>query len=211
MMPTLTSIYAQAPLLQRALVSARPAICPPEPILSSIPANAEVLDVGCGVGALLISLALRGDLIAGTGCDLNPASIAVARSAAHRLANSNLSFVLAGASDDIPPGPFDVVTTIDVMHHVDPAMQRAFFAACAERVKPGGLFVYKDMADKPLWKNLFNRCHDAVLARQFIHYVPLEDIKEWGSALGFTVQEEAAYSRFAYAHELVVFRRGERR
>ena len=65
------------------------------------------------------------------------------------------------------------------------------------------------MADRPLWKNLFNRLHDAVLARQFIHYVPLEEIKGWGRQLGFRIHEEIR-SRFAYGHELVVFKRGER-
>ena len=208
---TVVRAYSNAPMLQRALVAARPLICPFEPILARIPPNQEVLDVGCGVGSLLVSLALRGDLTAGTGCDLNPASIAVARIAASRLHGTNLDFVVTGDPDDMPRGPFDIVTLIDVMHHVKPSLQRAFFFACAERVKPGGLLVYKDMADRPLWKNLFNRLHDAVLARQFIHYVPLEKAKEWATALGFVVREEAAYSHFAYAHELEVFTRAEQR
>lgn len=208
-MKTLTHAYSSAPFLHRALVWARPAICPYEPILAPIPSHATVLDVGCGVGALLVSLSLRGDLQAGTGCDINPASISIAQTAARQVNAASLQFIATRDINDIPRGPFDVVTLIDVMHHVSPTAQREFFAACAERVGAGGILLYKDMANRPLWKNLFNRLHDAVLARQIIHYVPIELVKDWSQALGFTIEKQAAYSRFAYAHELVAFRKGK--
>lgn len=179
-----------------------------EPILAPIPSQATVLDVGCGVGAFLVSLALRGDLRAGTGCDINPASVAIAQAAARKISASSLQFMTTRDINEIPRGPFDVVTLIDVMHHVSPSTQREFFEACAERVSAGGILLYKDMANRPLWKNLFNRMHDAVLARQIIHYVPISLVKDWGHALGFTIDKQDVYSRLAYAHELVVFRKG---
>lgn len=205
-MNTLTQAYSSAPFLHRVLVRARPTICPYEPILAPIPSQATVLDVGCGVGALLVSLALRGDLRAGIGCDINPASVGIAQTAAQQISASSLQFMASRDINDIPRGPFEVVTLIDVMHHVNPTTQREFFGACAERVSEGGILLYKDMANKPLWKNLFNRLHDAVLARQIIHYVPISQIKDWGQSLGFTIDKQDAYSRLAYAHELVVFR-----
>jgi 2-polyprenyl-3-methyl-5-hydroxy-6-metoxy-1,4-benzoquinol methylase len=189
-------------------VAARPVVCPFEPILGAIPSGTTVLDVGCGVGTLLVSLALRGDLATGTGCDLNPASIEVARMAASQLKGNHLEFFVANSPAEIPGGLFDVVTLIDVMHHVEPSAQRAFFAACVDRIGPEGMLVYKDMADRPLWKSLFNRLHDAVFARQFIHYVPLEVIKDWANDLSLALHHEVAYSQLiAYAHELLVFRR----
>jgi len=167
-----------------------------------------MLDVGCGVGALLISLALEGKIVAGVGCDVNSGAIEVARKAALRIPRVNIQFVVATSVESIPRGPFDVVTMIDVMHHVSPSLQKRFFIGCADRLRSGGLLIYKDMAERPLWKNLFNRLHDFVIARQHIHYVPLETIKDWAKAYGLTLTKELAYSRFAYAHELLVLKKG---
>jgi hypothetical protein len=45
-MMTVVSAYSDAPIFQRALVAARPFICPFDPIITMIPPNKEVLDVG---------------------------------------------------------------------------------------------------------------------------------------------------------------------
>lgn len=109
--------------------------------------------------------------------------------------------------DEIPHGPFDVVTLIDVIHNVTPSEQKKLLTSCIERVRPGGLFIYKDMADRPLWKNLFNRLHYLIFSQQLIHYVPLEKIIEWATDSCMKLISEKYYSRFGYAHELLVFRK----
>lgn len=207
-MKTLNSVYSVAPALHRALVAARPFICPFGPIISQIPQEQNVLDVGCGVGSLLVTLALQGNIKSGIGCDINPKSIEVANRVAKSIPESGITFRIARTLDEIPQVEFDVITLIDVMHHVDSEAQRDFFTACADRVRLGGLLVYKDMADKPLWKNIFNRLHDAVLARQFIHYAPLESVEIWAKECNMSSIYKSCYSRFAYAHELIVLKKG---
>jgi 2-polyprenyl-3-methyl-5-hydroxy-6-metoxy-1,4-benzoquinol methylase len=210
-MVTVSSAYSDATWFQRILVATRPLICPPEPILASVPAGGTVLDVGCGVGALLISLAIQEKLSSGTGCDVNAAAIAFARKAASHVPGADLQFLVTESLEEIPRGPFEVVMLVDVMHHVNPSQQQRFFAVCADRLRAGGRLIYKDMADRPLWKNLFNRLHDAVIAREFIYYVPLQTIKDWGDHHGLCLEQESAYSRFAYEHELLVFQKVHRR
>ncbi len=123
--------YSEAPWLTRFLVAGRPVICPMEPIQTNIPPGSNVLDVGCGVGSLLISLAQDGRLVRGIGCDVNPTAISVAKRAALNVSSANLDFVTITSEKAIPAGPFEVVTLIDVMHHIPPSAQRTFFAACA--------------------------------------------------------------------------------
>ena len=197
--------YEHATLLQRVLSVGRPYICPPRPLHEAIPPGSSVLDIGSGMGLLLVGLAKAGAIARGVGCDPNEKAVSVARQASGKMNGAALTFLTTRSNDDIPDGPFDVVTVVDVMHHVPPAGQEAFFAAAVDRVRPGGLLVYKDMTQSPWWMNWGNRLHDLVLARQWIHYVSLETVKRWSSARGLSLVNEARYSRFWYGHELLVF------
>jgi 2-polyprenyl-3-methyl-5-hydroxy-6-metoxy-1,4-benzoquinol methylase len=206
-MDDVSRAYAAAPPFTRFMVRGRPYICPFEPIFSRVPKGASVLDVGCGVGALLIGMALEGRVARGIGCDVSAGAVETAKTAAEEAGLSNLSFMTIRDVADAPQGPFDVVTVVDVMHHVPPAAQRAFFSGCARRVRPGGMLIYKDMAEKPLWNNLFNRLHDAVVARQWINYVPLAMVREWAAADGLEVAGEEYFRRLAYRHELLALQK----
>lgn len=202
--------YRTAPPLVRALQALRPAICPLERLVREIPPGSELLDVGCGAGLLLLAAAASGRLAAGHGVDISERAIGAARRAFAEpaVAGDGVPITFQCSTGlELPEGPFDVVTLIDVMHHVPPGIQRTFFALAAARVRPGGLLVYKDMCHRPRWKAWGNRLHDLVLARQWIHYVPLEHICTWAGGLGFAVRSSERYSRFWYGHELLVLER----
>lgn len=199
-------LYGCAPILQRALVRARRLICPPEIVLSAAPKGARALDVGCGVGANLIYLAQAGMIAEGFGVDIHDAAIAVARRAANKT-RCDVAFAVIQNVEELPEACYDVVLVIDVLHHIAPARQMAFFRACAARVAAGGLLIYKDMARKPAWMAAANRLHDLVLARQWIHYAPLDDVRFWAREAGLHPREERRFTIFWYAHELIVFER----
>lgn len=206
-MPKLEELYRDAPFLQRLLVAHRHRICPTKPILAHIPDGRSILDVGCGVGFFLITFALNRNIRSGVGFDVNESAVSVARRAARSLCDVDLRFHHQSSVRELELGPFEVVTVIDVMHHIPVRDQERFFAECADAVAPMGRLVYKDMAQKPMWMSLWNRFHDLVLARQVIHYVPLETIKQWGADRGLKLVHEEKYARYAYAHELLVFER----
>ena len=204
--------YRSAPRLTRFTTRHREAICPFDPIVDCIPAGSSVLDIGCGAGLLLVRLALEQRIARGCGLDIRPRPIAIAREASRRLHDAHpqaspLRFEQAGSPEAAGDEPFDVVTLIDVMHHVPPAGQEAFFRAAAARVAPGGRLVYKDMARRPVWQALANRLHDLVLARQWIHYRPIADVRLWAQRAGLAIRRDVSYSRLAYAHELLLLER----
>lgn len=76
-----------------------------------------------------------------------------------------------------------------------------------ERVAPGGLFIYKDMVSKPLWRAHANRLHDLVIARQWIHYLPLAQAINWAEQKACVVLERSTVNMLWYGHEIVVFKR----
>lgn len=187
----------------------RPLICPLEPLSDQVPKGSSVLDIGCGTGTFLLHLARCGLLRFGIGMDVSPQALLAARATWRGMSlhsSSQIEFVLHEEGrkwqDD-----WDVVSMIDVLHHIPPVMQREFVLAALAAVRPGGVFLYKDMCSAPWWRAGMNRLHDLVVARQWIHYVRAEQIVAWAQAAGFTHEYSSRYARLWYGHELTLFRK----
>lgn len=201
-------LYPDGPRLRRFLNHYRPFICPFEEVITDVPRGSTVLDVGCGNGLLPGLLADRDPGLRATGFDVNGTVVDAARAmAARQQATDRLTFVQCDAGKAWPEGRFDVVTMIDVMHHVPPVAQRGIIGTVAQTLRAGGLFLYKDMALRPRWMAFANRLHDLVLARQWIHYVPVSDVARWASEEGFVVERQWAARRLWYSHEGLVLRK----
>lgn len=204
-------MFSEAPLHMRKLQQWRPFICPYELLLPHIEPGSSVLDIGCGGGLFLGLLISDGYAVFGTGFDTASRAIEVAGKMARRLerggAPGHLTFSCLRVQDSWPQGRYDAVCMIDVIHHVPPALQREFFLQAVSMLAPGGRFVFKDMCRRPRWRALANSLHDAVVARERIHYVPMEDVEKWAAEAKLTLIHKENANRLWYGHELRVFSR----
>jgi 2-polyprenyl-3-methyl-5-hydroxy-6-metoxy-1,4-benzoquinol methylase len=204
------ALYRGAPLLLREIQCWRPYICPFEKLIPYISNEAYVLDIGCGAGLLLGLAAGAGLEFRGRGLDVSMRAIAAAKAMVRRAEVLNpkvaLAFDLIPKTAIWPDGNFDVVFLVDVLHHVKARTQREFFARAISRVRPGGVLVYKDMCLRPWWKAEMNRLHDLVLAREFINYVPIQQVARWAVELQMNIIVQEGFTRYWYGHELLVFR-----
>lgn len=189
----------------RLLQIYRPYICPFEELLPHVPEAADILDVGCGGGLFLGLAAETRALKSGLGFDANPATIAIAQNLA--LETDNVSFVHLDVEAPWPEGPFDVVSMIDVMHHIPPAAQPGIFPLVAARLKPGGVFLYKDINAGDWLRATANRMHDLALAQDWVHYLPTARARALAEEAGLTEERYAKINRLWYGHDLHVFRR----
>lgn len=203
----LRGLYTRGPLVLRLLQHYRPYICPFEALAPLVPVGSRVLDVGCGGGLWLHLLAALGRIREGVGFDSAAAAIDMARAVRHPSGGpaARLTFTHLPVEAAWPEGPFDVVSIIDVMHHVPPAHQREAIRTAASRVAPGGVLLYKDMVRRPRWRAGMNRLHDLVMARQWIHYAPIADVEAWAADAGLTCVRRQTITRWWYGHELSVF------
>lgn len=173
----------------------------------AVPNQSTVLDVGCGNGLLLNVLADAGRIGLSQGVDISGPAVGVAVAAAGRVpVERRPAFAARPPESLLPAEVFDVVLLVDVMHHVPPAVQDDFLVRVGGCVRPGGLLVYKDMCRRPLWRAAMNRLHDCVVARQWIHYYPIERV---GPTLGggFELVRSTDRRMLWYGHELRVLRR----
>lgn len=110
-------------------------------------AGRRALDVGCGAGLLAEPLARLGAAV--TGIDAAAENIAVAQAHAagqglaieYRVGGIERLFPppLLSSEGEISSGPFDLVTSLEVIEHV--AHPAAFIAGLARALLPGGLLI----------------------------------------------------------------------
>lgn len=203
-------LFSSGPFFARIIQQLRPYICPFHELLAAVPKNSSVLDVGCGSGLFLGLLMKRVGLRSALGLDSSKSAIELAKLMLRNMPaemTTNIDFELRNANQSWPEGHFDVVSMIDVMHHVTPAAQRRLFLEAAAHVAPGGLLLYKDMANRPLVFALANKLHDLIMARQWISYAPISLIKRWAIEAGLYVVQESRSRMIWYAHEWIVFRK----
>ena len=153
--------------------------------------GSSVLDVGCGSGLLLSLSAAAGAKFQGVGFDVSRQGSSFATRMTTRAAtiapNAKLCFQRLDIDAAWPSGEFDTVFLVDVMHHVPSQSQQAFFRQVLSKVKPGGTLIYKDMCLHPWWMAQANRLQDLVVAREWIHYVPIQTVEDWATSEGLRV------------------------
>lgn len=204
-------LYRGGSAVMRKMAHWRIAICPFERMVCHVREGAAVLDAGCGSGVFLGFLAGTVQGLKGVGFDASGMAIETARRMAERVKElglgSELRFERRDAGEDWPEGEYDVVSLVDVLHHVKPGRQREVIERAAGRVKAGGMLLYKDMAERPRWCAWLNRLHDLVVAREWIYYVDPGRVEGWAREMGLELEHAEAMARLWYRHDLRIFRK----
>lgn len=110
-------------------------------------ADQMLLDIGCGPGLDCVRYAKLGYRV--HGIDIAPGNIALSTQLAEKYGVQDRVQTMAMPAErlDFPDATFDVVTGVDVLHHVEAGQT----AAEAMRVlKPGGVAVFKECVELPI-------------------------------------------------------------
>lgn len=191
--------------IHKVMVKYRPYICPFTTMLNKIPKGSSIFDIGCGSGFFLYACRMLCNATKTVGVDANPGAIRLAESVARKSFPSESWAFSTGKTCKVwPDRTFDVVSIIDVLHHVEAQAQADFVKEAARRVRPGGLILIKDMLPRPAFCGMMNRLHDLILARQWISYVDLRGVVSLLRDQGYTLEYEGDATMVWYSHRLIV-------
>jgi SAM-dependent methyltransferase len=117
---------------------------------AAIPADAHVVEVGCGTGQMSLYLAHADRVV--VGVDISRAALRLGQDAARRFGITTVRFIETDLNHPgLKPESFDVVYSAGVLHHT--AAPAAAFASVARLARPGGLVIvglYNAFARLPL-------------------------------------------------------------
>jgi cyclopropane fatty-acyl-phospholipid synthase-like methyltransferase len=153
----------------------RPFICPLDLVLSEIPIDARLYDIGCGTGTLLyLALKFRSVKVA-HGYDVSLEAVKASKAFA---VDSQSFQVIYMKPEDTPPdlSGYDTVTMIDVLHHIPQAQQDNFLRKIIAHMDSGAKLIIKDIEASKILGALMNQLHDLLLAREWVHQRRSQDI-----------------------------------
>lgn len=199
-------LYANASGPARLLMSLRPRICPFHRLIEQTPYGSSVLDIGCGSGLFLNLLTASGRLSTGVGFDPSERALRAARAGSPD--GCAIEFIAGDVrSADWPAGTWDVVSLIDVLHHLPENRQADAVREAATRVAPGGRLIVKDMSRRAHLRRWMNRLHDAVMTMQWIREPDMGLVADVAARGGLREILSERIDMLWYAHELRIFER----
>jgi 2-polyprenyl-6-hydroxyphenyl methylase/3-demethylubiquinone-9 3-methyltransferase len=147
------ALYRALPAGVRFHTRVRALTCPMDAVVSRLPEDGRLLDVGCGHGLFSHEAALLHPDLEVLGIDPSAEKVRWAdESAAH---SPRVRFRTARL-EDVEESGFDAVAVLDVLYLVPRADWPAFLSGCRERLRPGGRLLLKDVDVRPRWK--FRKC-----------------------------------------------------
>lgn len=115
-----------------------------------VPEARNILEIGCGEGAVAQKLAALYPDAKITGIDISPRAGRLFEGHSERV---RFQCMTAAELAAVEPGAFDLVLTCDVLHHVPWDQHDALLADARTLLQPGGTFVLKE------WELIDNLAH----------------------------------------------------
>jgi SAM-dependent methyltransferase len=161
-------------------------------LCARIPAGAEVLDLGCGLGMLAVALAELGEGRQTLGIDWDAAKIAAGQQAAAGLWGVTLQ---RGDLREQPFAPCDFITLVDVLHYYEPAVQTQVLQRAAAALRPGGQLLIRETDPGRRGGARLTRFIERLMVRlgwnrgPAVHYRPLAALHAELRALGLATEQ----------------------
>jgi SAM-dependent methyltransferase len=146
--------FAMLPIGQRLHTAIRFHTAPFFRVVERVPAGARVLEIGAGHG-VFSCLAL----------DAGAAAVVAVEPDLRKAFGTRRAFHFVAGYDEAIRGTFDAVAMLDVLYTIPKEEWNPLLGRIAARVKPGGVFLLKEMDPRKRLKNAWNRLQETIAIR----------------------------------------------
>ena len=179
----------------------RPLYAPFEHLIRWVPPQARLIDIGCGTGCFMLLADRRVGLGASFGFDTNERSIRIA-SRSNR--NPEMSFQVGTNPSKELLRQAQVVSLIDVIHHI-PAFERfQVLDAVINEMPAGARLLVKDLDSYPRWKAWANQITDYLSTRSKVSYLGINELESHLRSKGLRILTSERLDKHIWSHYLVV-------
>jgi 2-polyprenyl-3-methyl-5-hydroxy-6-metoxy-1,4-benzoquinol methylase len=192
-------LYADAGLLLGLYAFLRLKLAPMITIEEYVPRAGTILDLGCGSGIFANILFLGSSQRAITGVDVNARRIKTAKLIAS--GNPNLEFA-EGDANGYPLKRCDMVTLIDVLHHMEFSRQELLLQKLYDAISEGTVLLIKDLEKAPWWKHAFHYAQDSLSSRGKLYFRSAAEMQSDLRRIGFDVETISLASGYMHPHIL---------
>jgi len=176
-----------------------------EEISQFLPAEGKVFEIGCGFGLFGLYFARVSPRLVIRGVDVDAQRIQLAQRAQRRLGLDNVDFAVGDALTVRLPDGLDGCYALDLLHHLPRRAARSLIAHVYEQLRPGGVFIVKDVDTRPRYKMAFTWLLDVMMTRgERPQYWSVADMTGELRTPGFDVIRYAMVDVLPYPHELYV-------
>lgn len=198
------SIYSRD-LAARIYTTLRFILSPMIKIEPFIPKSGNILDLGCGSGIFANLLSLGSNERNVLGVDLIQKRIEIAQRISG--ANPHLEFVV-GNVNTVPIDGYDIVTLIDLLHHMVLMDQEELLRNIYNHLCHDGVLIIKDLEKSPYWKYIFHYIQDTISYKgEKLYFRSREEMKTLLRIIGFSVEIISLARGFPHPHILYICRK----
>lgn len=204
-----TALFDKTPAWTRFHVNVRWRLFPFPALLPYAPPTGLAVDLGCGHGLLPFLLSTERPALRVLGSDPDADKIALAQQVAQRHHVHNVDFTCGLAQDvDIPA--CDWISLVDMLYLVPYPTQEDLLRRAAERLRPGGRLLIKEMSERSTWKTAWTRAQELLAVRvlhlSYGHSFYFRPEADWLSLLSsLGLRAHAVPLDAGYVHPHVLF------
>jgi SAM-dependent methyltransferase len=176
-----------------------------EEIGQYLPAEGNVVDIGCGFGLFALYFAARNPRLRIFGIDRNARRIEWAKESAQKLGIGNVHFDAADARDFSWNDELRAGYMLDLIHHIAPSAVRTLIRQLVDRLAAGGRLIIKDVGVTPFYKLAFTWLLDKLMdPRAAVNYWSQQQVIELLRGFGMTVYRHAMIDILPYPHMIYI-------